>query len=386
MNYSHIIQVQKFKNWTEVEEIQAQDWPESSIWDMTKSFSLVECHESYKEVIQKRITALGRPSSYPSKNTFLMCRIVLIPDLNFLESLTPEEEDIFFKKSVIFFQNRYGNDNVFSAVVRMEEGTRRMSVCLVPIHKGSLMASQIFTSDSLFHLQTSFHQAFGKNWRKYNVSEELREGVASIGDRIFGLIVQAEDLQNHASVIQRTAQEQIESSQSQQDMIRGMVASACEEMSRTCKEACDVTIATMKMNASDIYGLILEAEKSQKLALDLRYSAEYTIRHLEERCKEAIRDAIRDATAAKIAPSLLDPTYQPGAPRTKALNKVPMLLVSAAVFAAAFVLMFTAFVATQTKDVSHSQYQYPPTVPMRSLESPPPPITYPLPPPPRADE
>jgi len=104
-----------------------------------------------------------------------MCRILVTPDRGFLELRTPETEKRLFIHSLNFIQKRYGKENIFSAVVRTDEGTSQMSVCLTPIREGRMAASKIFDYKELKDLQENFNQAVSDSLWAELKKEKLEE-------------------------------------------------------------------------------------------------------------------------------------------------------------------------------------------------------------------
>lgn len=54
-----------------------------------------------------------------------------------------EKQQAFFRQSLDFIANRYGKENILSAVIHMDEKTPHMHVDLTPIRDGRLTAKAI---------------------------------------------------------------------------------------------------------------------------------------------------------------------------------------------------------------------------------------------------
>lgn len=68
----------------------------------------------------------------------------------------------FFEKSVDFFADRYGYENIINATVHFDEATPHLHIGIVPVTKdGRLSAKSIFTPVELKQLQTSFAEDVG---------------------------------------------------------------------------------------------------------------------------------------------------------------------------------------------------------------------------------
>ncbi len=62
------------------------------------------------------------------------------------------------------FAERYGEENIISAVVHMDETNPHMHLNLIPVLDGRLCSKQLFDKQALRELQTVFHEKVGKKW------------------------------------------------------------------------------------------------------------------------------------------------------------------------------------------------------------------------------
>ena len=74
------------------------------------------------------------------------------------------EQEKFFADCTRYFSDRYGEENIISAVVHMDETTPHLHLNLIPIAEGKLCAKQLFDRKALQDLQTDFHSVVGKKW------------------------------------------------------------------------------------------------------------------------------------------------------------------------------------------------------------------------------
>ena len=93
-----------------------------------------------------------------------MCSFVVGSDRQFFGKLSLQEQQQFFVDCTRFFAERYGEDNVISAIVHMDETTPHLHLNLIPIADGRLSAKTLFGRKELQSLQTDFHSAVGKKW------------------------------------------------------------------------------------------------------------------------------------------------------------------------------------------------------------------------------
>lgn len=63
------------------------------------------------------------------------------------------------------FAERYGEENIISAVVHMDETNPHMHLNLIPVLDGRLCSKQLFDRKALRELQTDFHEKVGKKWK-----------------------------------------------------------------------------------------------------------------------------------------------------------------------------------------------------------------------------
>ena len=70
----------------------------------------------------------------------------------------------FFAECTRFFAERYGEGNIISAVVHMDETTPHLHLNLIPIAGGRLCAKKLFDRKALTALQTDLHREVGAKW------------------------------------------------------------------------------------------------------------------------------------------------------------------------------------------------------------------------------
>lgn len=124
---------------------------------------------SYTEYINKRIAELNLPTK-PRKDAVVMNSFVIGSDKDFFEQLQPHEQRQFFLDCTHFFAEKYGVDNIISAVVHMDETTPHMHLNIVPINGDRLSSKSLFDRTKLSQLQTDFHESVGK---KYNLQRGI---------------------------------------------------------------------------------------------------------------------------------------------------------------------------------------------------------------------
>ena len=126
---------------------------------------------NYTEFINKRIEELNLPTK-PRKDAVLMASFVIGSDGEFFKGLSQAEQERFFYECTHYFAEKYGKENIISAVVHNDETTPHLHLNLMPIRNGRLCCKDLFNRTELTKLQTDFHEVVGKRWRL----ERGREG------------------------------------------------------------------------------------------------------------------------------------------------------------------------------------------------------------------
>lgn len=127
------------------------------------NYHIVKRQRSYTQFINDKIEALDLPTKV-RKDAVLMCSFVVGSDRKFFGGLSPSEQRQFFAECTRFFAERYGEENIISAVVHLDETTPHLHLNLIPIADGRLCAKTLFDRKELQNLQTDFHSVVGKKW------------------------------------------------------------------------------------------------------------------------------------------------------------------------------------------------------------------------------
>ena len=121
-------------------------------------------HEKkYLAFIDKRIKELA-PKRKIKDDAVLITSFILGSDKEFFAGITPEMQKQFFDDCTEFFAERYGKENVVSAVVHLDESTPHLHFNLMPVTDGRLCAKVLFDRTALRDLQTDFYEAVGKKY------------------------------------------------------------------------------------------------------------------------------------------------------------------------------------------------------------------------------
>lgn len=121
-------------------------------------------HEKkYLAFIDERIKELA-PKRKIKDDAVLITSFILGSDKEFFAGITPETQKQFFDDCTEFFAERYGKENVVSAVVHLDESTPHLHFNLMPVTGGRLCAKELFDRAALRELQTDFYEVVGKKY------------------------------------------------------------------------------------------------------------------------------------------------------------------------------------------------------------------------------
>lgn len=145
----------------ERDETYKADNPQIDSERTLNNFHTVKQDESYTDYINRR---LKENSLKPRKDAVLMCSFVIGSDGEFFKSLTETEERKFFYDATAYFAEKYGKENIISAVVHKDETTPHLHLNLIPINSDRLCAKDLFCPKNLRILQTEIYENVGKKY------------------------------------------------------------------------------------------------------------------------------------------------------------------------------------------------------------------------------
>lgn len=127
------------------------------------NYHIIGRDETYLSYIDKRIKELA-PKRKIKDDAVLINSFILGSDGEFFSSLSLEQQKEFFRDCAMCFAERYGEENIISAVGHMDETNPHMHLNLIPVLEGRLCSKQLFDRKALRELQTDFHEKVGKKW------------------------------------------------------------------------------------------------------------------------------------------------------------------------------------------------------------------------------
>lgn len=130
--------------------------------DYTKSknnYALVNC-ENFNKAISQRIRSLNQARTV-RKDAVVMSDFIVSASPDFFKDTPIEIQRGYFRDALNFISNRYGKENIISAVVHLDEATPHMHIDMVPIINNKLCAKSLFTKKELSDLQGDFYKSVG---------------------------------------------------------------------------------------------------------------------------------------------------------------------------------------------------------------------------------
>ena len=137
------------------------------------NYHIVKRQRSYTQFINDKIAALDLPTKV-RKDAVLMCSFVVGSGGAFFKNLSLQEQEKFFAECTRFFAERYGEGNIISAIVHMDETTPHLHLNLLPIANGRLCAKKLFDRKALTALQTDLYKEVGAKWNLQRGKEGSR--------------------------------------------------------------------------------------------------------------------------------------------------------------------------------------------------------------------
>lgn len=164
------------------------------------NYHLVKPEDRYRPLALKRIEESGAKMR---KDSIVLqdCFIGASPD--WIKEKPEEEQRKYFEHAFSFFSEKFGRDNIISAVVHMDEATPHMHLCFVPLTEDNRLSSKqiIGGPAGLVKLQDQFHAHMVKEFPDLTrgISKKI-SGRRHIPSHIFK---QASELYNHYEEIVR---------------------------------------------------------------------------------------------------------------------------------------------------------------------------------------
>lgn len=127
------------------------------------NYHIIYPRQSYIETINSRLERLELKRKIRS-DAIYMNSFVITSDGEFFKDMRAWEQYAFFEDCARFFMDKYGYENVLSAVVHMDETTPHLHLNIVPINEGRVSSKSLFDRRKLAQLQTELWEQVGKRY------------------------------------------------------------------------------------------------------------------------------------------------------------------------------------------------------------------------------
>lgn len=139
------------------------------------NFHLVQPRTRYYSEIQCRIEKAQKenPKCKVRKDSVKFIDTIVTASPEFFDQRSPEETEKYFKRALEFMQEEVGADNIFSAVVHMDERNPHMHLCFVPLTKDKRLSAKEVMGDrnKLIKWQDKFHEHMAKEFTELERGE-----------------------------------------------------------------------------------------------------------------------------------------------------------------------------------------------------------------------
>ncbi|MBP3897780.1 MAG: plasmid recombination protein [Mogibacterium sp.] len=127
------------------------------------NYHLVEPEGKYREKSLERIKEVGAKRR---KDSVVMQDVLITASPDWIDSKSYDEQVEYFDHAFEFIANRYGRDNILSAVVHMDEAHPHMHLVFVPITPDGKLSSKTLMGGpkGMEKLQDDFHEHMVKKY------------------------------------------------------------------------------------------------------------------------------------------------------------------------------------------------------------------------------
>lgn len=123
------------------------------------NYDLIEC-PSYKKKINEELEKRYKVNKSLRKDATLGVEVIFTSDKDFFDKLTPEQERLYFEKSLEFLKEFAGEKNIISATVHKDETTPHLHAVFMPLTDDGRLNYKDFinTKYDLINLQDKYHE------------------------------------------------------------------------------------------------------------------------------------------------------------------------------------------------------------------------------------
>lgn len=172
------------------------------------NYHLIYPQGKYMEMINKRLATLTLKRKIRS-DAILMNSFVIGSDGEFFKGMRAWEQHVFFEDCARFFMEKYGYENMLSAVVHVDETTPHLHLNFVPINDGQLSSESLFDRQKLAELQTELWEQVGKKYGLQRGKKNSQATHITAAEHKAKVIVQSVE-QKRDEIVRQTEQKQAE--------------------------------------------------------------------------------------------------------------------------------------------------------------------------------
>ncbi len=172
------------------------------------NYHLIYPQGKYIDMINKRLATLTLKRKIRS-DAILMNSFVIGSDGEFFKGMGTMKQYAFFEDCTRFFAEKYGYENMLSAVVHVDETTPHLHLNFVPINNGRLSSKSLFDRQKLAELQTELWEQVGKKYGLQRGKENSQATHITAAEHKAKVIVQSAE-QKRDEIDRQTEQKQAE--------------------------------------------------------------------------------------------------------------------------------------------------------------------------------
>ena len=197
-------------------------------------------------MINKRLATLTLKRKIRS-DAILMNSFVIGSNGEFFKGMRAWEQHAFFEDCSRFFMEKYGYENMLSAVVHVDETTPHMHLNFVPINDGRLSSKSLFDRKKLAELQTELWEQVGKKYGLQRGKENSHATHITAAEHKAKVIVQTAE-QKRDEIDRQTEQKQAELDELTQT-VEAVTQATGKPIPKRKKQAADEITALRARNA-----------------------------------------------------------------------------------------------------------------------------------------
>ncbi len=172
------------------------------------NYHLIYPQGKYIDMINKRLDTLTLKRKIRS-DAILMNSFVIGSDGEFFRGMRAWGQYAFFEDCARFFMDKYGYENMLSAVVHVDETTPHLHLNFVPINNGRLSSKSLFDRQKLAELQTELWEQVGKKYGLQRGKEKSQATHITAAEHKAKVIVQSAE-QKRDEIDKQSEQKQAE--------------------------------------------------------------------------------------------------------------------------------------------------------------------------------